>query len=115
MLDDKTLKSMPKVEMVRCELTGKLYPASECEVIVIKIVKWKNADINSYNPFPSKTNDAPKESVFVPKTDNMPLNLPSITANPTVESPEFNKMMHRKLSAIPPSMKDLFKKPPELI
>lgn len=111
----KELKvSLKAVKMVRCEVTGKLYPASECEVVVIKIVKWKNADINDINPFSSRTNNAPKEAIYVAKTEDFPINTPNMIG-PSPDSPEFNKIIHRKLSAIPPSMKDIFNKPPELL
>lgn len=41
--------------MVRCQVTGKIVPASECEYIVIKILKHKDADLNGFNPFNGTT------------------------------------------------------------
>ena len=46
------LPKMNRIEMVRCEVTGKLFPASECEIVIIKIIKSKASNINSYNPLP---------------------------------------------------------------
>lgn len=103
---------MPKmntVQMVRCEVTGKLYPADECEVVTVKIVKWKNADINNYQMFKG-------QETFVTKTEAIKQEFIAPIAKPVLDpaSPEYNKRVHRSASVIPPAMKDLFKKPPEL-
>lgn len=115
MLKDKTLKSIPIVEMVRCEITGNLFPASECEVVVIKIIKSKNTDINSYNPF----SQAKREVTTTGYVQDVNVKIPETTIKTATavdtSSPEFNKIMQKRLSAIPPSMKDLFKKPPEIL
>ncbi len=102
-------KNIPEVEMVRCEVTGKLYPASECEIVVIKIVKSKQADINSYNPF---NNSSARQEEKVVVVDN---GKPVTDVKVDTSSPEFSKAMHIKRSVIPPAMKDLFQKPPELL
>ncbi len=93
--------------MVRCEVTGKLFPANECEVVIIKIIKSKAADINQYNLFPFKervveigkpTIEVKKEEVggLVPGTE------------------DYRKKMHVAQSIIPPAMRDIFSKPPGL-
>jgi hypothetical protein len=108
MIDDKTMKAMPKVEMVRCEVTGKLFPATECEVVIIKIIKSKSADINSYSPFVGATNSVGKIEVVdkgKPATD-----VPVVDTS----SPEYSKGLQRRMSVIPAAMKDLFQKPPEV-
>ena len=108
MVNDKVIKSMPKVEMVRCEVTGKLYPASECEVVIIKIIKHRDADMNHYNPI------EPKERTFV--ETGKPITVPTVTG-PVVDtsSPEYNKIIQTKHSVIPKSMQDLFSPPPGLL
>ena len=109
MLNDKTIKQMNKVEMVRCEVTGKLYPANECEVVVIKIIKWKDADINNYNTFTStvKTKEVDINRVLTDTPEDKSVVVPP---------PAFNsKMMQKQLSVVPKAMRDVFSKPPELL
>lgn len=106
---DKTLKGIPIIEMVRCEVTGKLFPASECEVVVIKIIKSKNADINTYSPIMTHTTG-------LVQTDMITKEVVQTTSMNELEAfkstPEFNKAMQKKLSVIPKHMRDIFGTPP---
>lgn len=54
MIDPDLIKNLPQREMVRCEISGKLVPIEDCEVVVIRIMKAKDVDIQSYNPFPKR-------------------------------------------------------------
>lgn len=108
MLNDKTIKSMPKVEMVRCEVTGKLFPATECEVVIIKIIKSKGANINNYTPFAMANNST---GIEVVEKGKLAINTPVVDTS----SLEFSKAIQRKMSVVPSALKDIFQKPPELL
>ena len=103
-------QKLNKVEMVRSDISGKLFPVSECEIVVIKIVKAKNEDINSYSPLAPMGTTKEVVDVGKPATEDT---IKKLGLDPA--SPEFNKMMHRKHSVIPPGLKDIFSKPPELL
>lgn len=106
MISDKTIKSLPKKEMIRCEVSGKLVPADECEVIVIKIIKHKDVSLNGYSPFsPTKT---------VSEENSNPLIPPALKKEETLTPDKINKIMAKRTSTIPSDMVDLFRKPGEL-
>ena len=107
-MSDK-LPKMNKVEMVRSDISGQFFPSDECEIVVIKLIKHKEEKMTAYNPFSS---DRPANI----KTDVVENGKP-ITDVKGVDtsSPEFAKLMHTKRSIIPPAMKDIFSKPPELL
>ena len=106
------IPKMNKVEMVRSDISGKLFLASECEVLTIKIVKGKNEDASSlFENMSRNYNNNMAEEKFV-VVDN---GKPATDVKVDTSSPEFSKAMHIKRSVIPPAMKDLFQKPPELL
>lgn len=90
-------KNMEATEMVRCQVTGKLYPVSECEVVVVRIVKAKEADINSLpifgdlprpraeSPIPMRADPAPA-AVDRP----IPANVIEVPKNPAPIAPRKN-------------------------
>lgn len=100
MLTDKLLKSLPTKEMIRCEVTGKLIPIEDCEVIVIKIIKDKNADLSNYNPF-----NVPSSNPLGPIRRDDPQMIreqPIVTKDKEIEiTPEMVKRY--KKSIIPPA------------
>lgn len=49
------MDTIPTKEMVRCQVTGKIVPVAECEYVVIKILKHKDADLNNFNLFNAAT------------------------------------------------------------
>lgn len=106
MLTEKVIKSMPKVEMVRCEVTGKLFPVNECEVVVIKIIKSKDSDINNYTLF--KEEPVFKNSPVKYKEERTE---PAAPAVPGAGTPEYEKSVHTAHSIIPPQFRDLFSDP----
>lgn len=57
------------VEMVRCEVTGKIVPALECEYVVIKILKHRDADINDvFSPVvPGRHESYSDANIFAPR------------------------------------------------
>lgn len=104
------ISKINKIEMVRSDISGKLFPADECEMVVIKIIKAKFEDINGYNPIVNNLPRFPQEGDRIPSVPSVPLTPPLLDP----ASPEYNKIIHRKQSIIPPSMKDIFNKPPEV-
>jgi hypothetical protein len=46
-MTNKDLKGMTTTEMVKCESCSQYHPLSECEVVVIKMIKGKNCSIKS--------------------------------------------------------------------
>lgn len=101
---DKTPK-LNRIEMVRSDVSGKLFPASECELVIIKIVKAKSEDVNGYNPFVREQN---LSSVVV--EEGKPA-----TVLPTFTPEQIERGQRKARSAIPPALRDIFTKPPELL
>ena len=104
------LPKMNKVEMVRSDISGKLFPVSDCEVVIVKIIKGKKEDINAYSPFNSTK--GPVTEDFAPAKTFRSKETTGVVVDP--ESEEYNKAVHKNTSVIPPSMRDIFQKPPEL-
>jgi hypothetical protein len=106
---DKASK-LNRVEFVRSDISGKLFPADQCEMIVIKIVKGKEEDINSYNQFGAR------EVVRAPVGDA--IKIPDVVKKESfianVDSPEFKKTMERRNAIVPRALSDVFKKPAEV-
>jgi hypothetical protein len=104
-----------KIEMVRSDVSGKLFPMDECEMVIIRIVKGKNEDINEYNPIvkePVARREAEHTIVpagFIPKTlvdEHAPINY---------EDPKVMKSVSIARSIVPRNMQDLFNDPNKLV
>ena len=108
---DKAPK-LNRIEMVRSDVSGKLFPASDCEMVIIKIVKGKTEDINEYNPFSNTKVNIEERPVL--KREELATPVVEKPSIPNIDSPEFKAAMQRRNSAIPPAMRDLFSKPPEV-
>ncbi len=59
------MSDIPTREMVQCQVTGRIVPVDECEYIVIRILKHKDASMDNFNPLGS-TKVSP---VFKPRSE----------------------------------------------
>jgi hypothetical protein len=102
------LPKMNKVEMVRSDVSGKLFKSDECEIIIIKIIKGKNEDINSYSPFGQKEKIVERVVERTPDIKEVEAKVPQLDT----ASQDYNRAVQIKHSIIPKHMQDLFAPPP---
>lgn len=98
------LPKMNRVEMVRSDISGQFFPSSECEIVVIKIVKHKDEKMTAYNPV------APRETEYREEVKPEEKKLPLVNLG-TKEGNEIAQMAH---SIIPKHMRDIFGSGPPL-
>ena len=67
-MTNKDLKGLPVQEMIRCDGCGEYHPLSECEVVVIKMIKGKNCSIGSTDRIREAPKEPHKTEVTIEKT-----------------------------------------------
>jgi hypothetical protein len=64
----KLPKELQTTEMILCQGCGEFHPVTECEVVVVKIVKGKNCQLNQKSIFGTSTTGASLQNKIATET-----------------------------------------------